>query len=62
MDTPLLNMDTFYDPSVSILSGFECIDNMNYTAVYWVSCFTNSQKVEKIMHLISTKWNSATAP
>ena len=34
MDTPLLNMKTFYDPSVSILSGFECIDNMNYTAIY----------------------------
>ena len=45
MDTPLLNMNTFCDPSVSILSGFECIDNMNYTAIYWVSCFTNSQKV-----------------
>ena len=34
MDTQLLNMDTFYDPSVSILSGFECIDNMNYAAIY----------------------------
>ena len=47
MDTPLLNMNTFYDPSVSILSGFECIDNMNYTAIYWVFCFTNCQKVKK---------------
>ena len=47
MDTPLLNMDTFYDPPVSILLGFECIDNMNYTAIYWVSCFTNSQKVKE---------------
>ena len=35
-----------WDPSESILSGFECIDNMNYTAIYWVSCFTNSQKVK----------------
>ena len=55
MDALLLNMDTSYDPSVSILSGFECIDNMNYTALYWVSCFTNSQKVKKIMNLVSTK-------
>ena len=56
MDTPLLNMDTFYDPSGSISSGFECIDNMNYTAIYWVFCFTNSQKVKEIMHLVSTKY------
>ena len=55
MDTPLLNMDTFYDLSVSILSGFECIDIINYTAIYWVSCITNSQKVKKIMYLVSTK-------
>ena len=55
MDTPLLNMDTFCDPPVSILSGFECIDNMNYTAIYWVFCFTNCQKVKKIMNLVSTK-------
>ena len=54
-------MDTFYEPSVSILSGFECVDNMNYTAIYWVSCFTNSQKVKKIMKLVSTKKNSKTA-
>ena len=55
MDTLLLNMDTFCDPPVSILSGFECIDNMNYTAIYWVFCFTNFQKVKKIMNLVSTK-------
>ena len=55
MDTPLLNMDTVYDPSVAILSGFECVDNMNYAAIYWMSCFTNSQEVKKIMNLVSTK-------
>ena len=55
MDTLLLNMDTSYDPSVSISSGFECVGNMDYTAIYWVSCFTNSQKVKKIMNLVSTK-------
>ena len=55
MDTPLLNMDTPYDPSVSILLGFECVGNMDYTAIYWVSCFTNCQKEKKIMNLVSTK-------